>query len=206
MHASPRRPGGARLAALVLLVLPLAIYSFLYLMPIGSMVALSVDNGELGRSLIAFRDADPADADARAAALLADLQAMDAGTQGATARGLNQNLAGFRSLFLNTARKSGEIEPTMAGLVAFDPRWAEEQYWQVMDRNTAPFTLRQFGQATGLVLDDNGRLTAGGDDIYVQIMWRTLMIAVQVTLVTLLISYPLAYAVANARPGVLVPQ
>ena len=200
MHASPRRPGGARLAALVLLVLPLAIYSFLYLMPIGSMVALSVDNGELGRSLIAFRDADPADADARAAALLADLQAMDAGTQGATARGLNQNLAGFRSLFLNTARKSGEIEPTMAGLVAFDPRWAEEQYWQVMDRNTAPFTLRHFGQATGLVLDDNGRLTAGGDDIYVQIMWCTLMIAVQVTLVTLLISYPLAYAVANARP------
>ena len=200
MSASPRKPGGARLAAVVLLVLPLAIYILLYLMPISSMISLSVDNGELGRGLVQFRGADLGDPDARAAALLADMQAMDAGQQAATARELNQNLSGFRSLFLKTARQAAGIEPTAAGLAAFDDRWTDQIYWDVMLANSSPFTWRHFGEATGLKLDESGRLTAGGDDIYVQIMWRTLVISVQVTLVTLLIGYPLAYAVTNAAP------
>ncbi len=200
MSASPRKPGGARLAAVVLLVLPLAIYILLYLMPISSMISLSVDNGELGRTLVQFRRADQADLDARAAALLADMQAMDAGRQAATARELNQNLSGFRSLFLNTARQAAGIEPTAAGLAAFDDRWTDEKYWAVMARNSSPFTWRHFGQATGIELDESGRLTAGGDDIYVQIMLRTLVMAVQVTVVTMLIGYPLAFAVATAAP------
>lgn len=202
MNAASRKPGGARLAAFVLLLVPLAVYLFLYLMPLGSTISLSVDNGEIGRGLAQFRDADPADRDARAAALLADMQAMAGGQQATAARELNQELSGFRSLFLNTARSAAEIEPSAAGLIAFDPRWAEERYWTTIENNSSRLTGRHYQQATGIELGEDGRLRRGGDDIYMQIMLRTLVIAAQVTAMTLLIGYPLAYAAANASPRV----
>lgn len=198
MSTMIRRPNGGRLAALVLLVLPLAVYTFLYLMPIGSVVSLSFDNGELGESLAQFRQSDIDDPDARAAALLADMKAMNGKQQAECARALNQELAGFRSLFIATARKAGEIEPTAAGLTEFDARWADDRFWEVLDRNSGSVTWRHFQKATGLALNDQGSLTASGDDIYLQVMVRTLVIAAQVTVITLLIGYPLAYAVANA--------
>lgn len=198
MSAATRKPGGGRLVALILLTVPLAVYTFLYLIPIGSVLSLSLDNGALGESLSHIRAADPADRDAQAAALIADMQAMEPGRQAEVARELNQEMSGFRTLFLKTARASDEIEPTLEGLTAADPRWGDDKYWKVIRQNAAPVTWRHYQRATGLVVDEAGRVTTGGDDIYLQIMWRTLVIAVQVTLVTLLISYPLAYAVANA--------
>lgn len=201
MSATTRKPGGARLAAIVLLAVPLVLYLLLYLMPLASTVALSVDNGQIGRSLPGFAAADPTDRDAQAAALLSDMQTMERGQQATAARELNQEMSGFRSLFLDTARKAGKIEPSAAGLVAFDPRWEDARYWTVLEANASRWTARHFQKATGIKRDADGRLTRGGDDIYLQIMLRTLVIAAQVTVVTLLIGFPLAYAAANARPG-----
>jgi ABC-type spermidine/putrescine transport system, permease component I len=200
MKAASRKPGGARLAALVLLVLPLVTYVFLYLMPLGSVISLSLGNGEMGSTLTHFRDSDPHDPDARATALLVDMKAMTRGQQATIARQLNQEVSGFRTLFLNTARSAGEIEPSFAGIVAFDQRWAEPKYWAALSENSGAITWRHFQRATGLVVSEDGEITAGGDDIYLQIMLRTLTIAGQVTIVTLLISYPLAFAAANASP------
>lgn len=201
MSATTRKPGGARPAAIILLVIPLAVYLFLYLMPLASTVALSVDNGEIGRSLTNFQDADPANRDNQAAALLADMQAMGRGEQATAARELNQEMSGFRTLFLNTARSADEIEPSAAGLTAFDSRWADEIYWKVLEANSTRWTSRHYQKASGIERSADGELSRSGDDIYVQIMVRTLVISAQVTLVTLLIGYPLAYAAVNARPG-----
>lgn len=202
MSTARRKPGGARLAAFALLTVPLAIYLFLYLMPLGSTIALSVDNGEIGSSLTQFRRANPADRDAQAGALLADMQEMDKGQQATVARELNQELSGFRRLFLNTARNAAEIEATAEGLITFDGRWDEERFWTTLEANSSSLTTRHYQQATGLELAPDGSLSHSGDDIYLQIMLRTLVIAVQVTALTLLIGYPLAYAVANASPRV----
>lgn len=198
MNAASGKPGGARLAALVLLVLPLATYVFLYLMPIGSVITLSVQNGELGHSLLNVRVADPINRDAFAAALLADMKAMEPRQQAAVARELNQEQSGFRTLFLNTARKSGEIDPSHEGFVTFDSDWADAKYWNAIAENSGSITWRHFQRATGLVVAEDGQITTDGDDIYLQIMVRTIVIALQVTIVTLIISYPLAYAVVNA--------
>lgn len=197
MSTISRKPGGARLAAFILLVVPLAIYLFLYLMPLGSTISLSIDNGEVGRSLNNFRKADPADRDAQAVALLTDMQAMERGQQATVARELNQELTGFRSLFLKTARSANEIEPSAAGLVAFEPRWGEEKYWTTIEGNTSLWTTRHYQEAMGIKSDANGQLSLTGTDIYLQIMLRTLIIAAQVTFMTLLVGFPLAYAVAN---------
>ncbi|MFT4148878.1 MAG: ABC transporter permease [Paracoccaceae bacterium] len=199
MPSSPQRAHGGRLAALVLLVLPLAVYILVYLIPLGSIASLSLDNRALSDRFPALRAAgQSADPDARAAALLSDLSAQDGRQQGETARLLNQELSGFRSLALETSRKAATIPPTMEGLVAFDKRWAEPKYWDVIDRNASPISWRHFQKATGLKPGPDGSLhIAKGDDIYLQIMLRTLVIALQVTAMTLLLGYPLAYGVAN---------
>jgi len=198
MIAASRKPGGSGLAALVCLAVPLVIYVFLYLVPIGSVISLSLDNRELSGSLVNFRGADSLDRNAQVAALVADMRAMDGSQQAAVARELNQELSGFRTLFLKTARAADTIEPDFGGLTGFDPRWNEQKYWTVIEQNSDRISFRHFERATGFKVNEEGKLTTGGDDIYLQIMWRTLAIAIQVTLVTLLISYPLAYAALHA--------
>ncbi len=202
MPTSSQKAHGGRLAALVLLVLPIAVYILVYLIPLGSIVSLSLDNRALSDRFPALRSAlannDAATPDARAAALLADLGALDGKRQGEVARLLNQELPGFRSLALETSRKVATIPPTMDGLIAFDQRWSEARYWEVLTRNASPVSWRHFQKATGLKPGPDGRLEmAAGDDIYLRIMLRTLVIALQVTALTLLLGYPLAYAVAN---------
>ncbi|WOC16369.1 ABC transporter permease [Pseudochrobactrum sp. MP213Fo] len=200
MSTATRKPGGARLAAFALLVIPLMTYLFLYLAPLGSTIALSVENGQLGESLVEFRAADHQDREAQTRALLNDMHKMDSGKQATAARELNQELSGFRSLFLNTARKSTEIDPSTEGLIAFDKRWTDDKYWNTLEANASALTTRHYQQVMGLVVDGDGNIAAKGDDIYLQIMLRTLVIAAQVTALTLLIGYPLAYAIANAPP------
>lgn len=188
------------LAALLLLIIPIAIYVFLYVIPLGSVMTLSVDNGDLSERLTNYSaQIGSTDKDARASALLKDMAAMSSREQGESARLLNQEQNGFRSLFLNTSRKAKDITPTYDGLVAFDAKWSDESYWNTLDRNAARFTSRHFQKTTGLKFNENGSLTlAEGDDIYLQIMIRTLVISLQVTALTLLIGYPIAYAVANS--------
>jgi putative spermidine/putrescine transport system permease protein len=188
------------IAATLLLILPVAIYIFLYVLPLGSVMKLSVDNGDLSTRLSNYSvQIGAGDKDARAAALLADMAAMSSREQGQSARLLNQEHNGFRSLFLNTARKAKEIQPTHSGIVAFDAKWNDEAYWETLNRNAARYTLRHFQKTTGLKVDSEGNLgLAEGDDIYLQIMMRTLVISLQVTALTLLVGYPIAYAVANS--------
>lgn len=202
MSTSPQKTPAGRLAAFVLLTLPLAVYILVYLAPLGSLVSLSLDNRALSDRFPVLRGelalGDGSTPDGRAAALLQDLGALDTRAQGETARMLNQELSGFRSLLLDTSRKAVDIAPTMEALVAFDKRWGDSAYWEVIARNTSPLSGRHFQKATGLKLGPDGSLTVvAGGDIYLQIMLRTLVIALQVTVLTLLIGYPLAYAVAN---------
>lgn len=202
MLTSPQKTHGGRVAAFVLLILPLAVYILVYLVPLGSIVSLSVDNRGLSDRFPTLRaefalGADGS-ADGRAAALLTDLAALDTKAQGETARMLNQEISGFRSLLLETGRNAETIAPRMDALVAFDARWGDPAYWKVIERNIPALSLRHFQKVTGLKTGPDGSLTiARGDDIYLQIMLRTLVIALQVTLLTLLVGYPLAYAVAN---------
>lgn len=133
---------GGRLAAFLLLVLPLAVYILVYLVPLGGIVSLSVDNRGLSDRFPALRaefaQGDAGTADGRAAALLQDLAGLDAKARGETARMLNQEISGFRSLLLDTGRDAATIAPTMAALVAFDPRWGDPTYWVVIERNIPP--------------------------------------------------------------------
>lgn len=189
------------LAAAMLLVLPVAAYVALYLLPLVSIGGLALDNGTLSErfpTLSALFSDDGAVDDAAAAALLADLQAMAKKDRAEVGRMFNQELGGMRSLIIDTGNKAGGIEPTAEGLAAFDPAWADPAVWEVVRRNVEPITWRHFQKATGIKpAPEGGYQMAPGDDIYLRITLRTFVISAQVTLLTLLLGYPLAYAVAT---------
>lgn len=193
-------------AKATLLILPLVIYAALYLLPLISIGSLSVDNGDLSdrfSRLSAHFGTDAPVNDAAAAALLADLQGMDSRDRAEAGRMFNQEKQGFRSLLIDTGKAADDIPPTLDGLTAFDPRWGEPSWWEVLERNVEPVTWRHVQKATGIKPDGQGGFAiVPGDDIYLRILVRTFVIAGQVTLLTLLLGYPLAYAVANGTPRV----
>ena len=196
-----RNAYGGRLAAIVLLLVPFTIYLLVYLYPLLTVASQSVDNSALydrfHRLSAAIEDGTP---DERAAALLSDLITADRRDLAEAARNLNQERSGFRSLLIDTGKNAAGIAPTMEALTAFDKRWGEHVYWDVLARNIAPVTWRHFQKATGFKPDKDGTLTISeGDDIYLRIMLRTIVIATQVTALTLLLGYPLAYAAANGK-------
>lgn len=186
----------------LLLVLPLIVYIAVYLLPVFSIGRLSVDNGDLSLRFpnlsSHFADGSGAMDDAGAAALLSDLQSLSTQERAEAGRMLNQEQSGFRSLIIATGRDADEIPPTMEGLVAKDPKWSETLYWDVLERNVMPYTWRHFQRATGVRPDGQGGYEMSpGDDIYLKILTRTFVIAFQVTALTLLLGYPLAFAAAN---------
>ncbi|HTO34321.1 MAG TPA: ABC transporter permease [Pararhizobium sp.] len=190
---------GSRGAAMLLLSIPIVLYALVFLTPLASIVSLSVDNSALGARFERLNaiDAD-GDPDQRAAALLADLGAMDKKQLGEAARLLNVEKTGFRTLILTTGKDAKSIDPTMDGLVAFDKKWGDQGYWDIVVQNAGTTTWRYYQKATGLSVSADGDLTfAKGGDIYLRIMGRTLYMTLQVTLLTLVIGYPLAYGAAT---------
>ncbi len=201
MSSAPR-PYGSRAAALILLMLPVALYLLVFVYPLSSVVTLSVDNSALsGRFENLSALGTGAAPDDEAAALLADLGGMEKKQLGEVARMLNQQRSGFRSLIMSTGKEAEGITPTMAELVAFDDRWSEPGYWEIIRENAAPITWKHYQRALGITVAEDGSLSSG-EDLYLQVMLRTLVITFQVTLLTLLVGYPLAYAAANASARV----
>lgn len=201
MSSAPR-PYGSRAAALILLMLPVALYLLVFVYPLSSVVTLSVDNSALsGRFQNLSALGTGAAPDDEAAALLADLGGMEKKQLGEVARMLNQQRSGFRSLIMSTGKEAKGITPTMSGLVAFDDRWSEPGYWAIIRENAAPITWKHYQRALGITVAEDGSL-ASGEDLYLQVMLRTLVITFEVTLLTLLVGYPLAYAAANASARV----
>lgn len=198
MSQAAPQPYGSRSVALVLLALPVAVFLLLFIVPIGSIFSLSVDNSAIGGGLSSYRSAagtDP-DPDERAKALHADLGQLSQQQLGEIARLLNAEKVGFRSLILNTGKSTESIVPTMAGFIAFDPKWGDETYWKILSDNSGGISWRYYQKIVGLKKDSDGSLIKG-DYIYLKVIARTLVMSLQVTILTLLIGYPLAFAVAN---------
>jgi putative spermidine/putrescine transport system permease protein len=125
----------------------------------------------------------------------------------AAAQRLNHEISGFRSLLLSTGRTlaaSPPPEDPQAALQAVDPRWEDPDYWAALRR--AAFTITDFYLLAALDLrrNEHGWVTAVPPEeaVFVAILARTLKIAAAVTLICLVLGYPLAYVVATAPPRI----
>jgi putative spermidine/putrescine transport system permease protein len=193
------------LMAVPLLVFLLA--AFIY--PIGKLLFMSIQSQEVASALPATAGllddwAGPPDLPSPRAfeALAADLQkAQDEGSLAAAARRLNNYEPGFRSLLLKTVRRLPATSglPYSEELPKIDSRWGEAETWRLLKRAAARYTpdflLTAMDHKVG-----PGQVIApveASQAIYVDAFARTFTISGTVTLICLILGYPVAYLLAK---------
>ena len=210
-----RRAERRRTVRALLLVLPL--FAFLlvaFLAPIARMLERSIEDPEMGEAMPATAAAlrawpgggqPPQDV---AAAFIAELpKATEAKTLASVAQRLNHDVSGMRSLILATGRAVRTDPPTgdpLAALKVIDGRWAEAGTWAAMRRAAFPLTDFFLLSALDLDRDANGdivRLPAA-EGVFTAILIRTLVISLGVTLLCLILGFPVSYLLSTTPPRI----
>lgn len=192
------------------LTLPLLVFLLLTLLvPIVALLQRAVENPEVANALPATVqaldgwDRQSAPGAPAYAALVQDLSRLtDNSDAGALARRLNSDVPGARSLIMGAYRAlplQGEATSIRDQLVDKDPRWAEPLLWRAIAKNGARWTPDYLLASIDLQRDALGHVERMPEEqrAFGGILLRTFHISLVVTLICLLIGYPLAWWLAS---------
>jgi putative spermidine/putrescine transport system permease protein len=122
-------------------------------------------------------------------------------TVGNLATRVNYEIPGSRSLFTSSARKVSQIKegPYKEALIALDQKWADPHIWRTLKRVSQDYTLSFYLAAVDMTYDENDEIVPADPlyQIYVPILWKTLWLSALITLICLVIAYPVAYLLAT---------
>ncbi|EGA69075.1 putative permease [Vibrio sinaloensis DSM 21326] len=115
---------------------------------------------------------------------------------------LNIEVSGMRSLMMKTGRKLGKLEqlPTSVEQIQkLDKRWAKPQYWAAVKTLSSPYTLSYYLAALDMRYDDQGNISQQPEtrQVYVDLFSKTFAMSLAITLICLVMAYPVAYLLAN---------
>lgn len=188
------------------LTLPLLVFLLLTLLvPIAALLMRAVENPEVAKALpttveaLADWDRTSQPQAAAYAALVKDLsQLPDTADAGALARRLNSEVPGARSLIMGAYKAlpiEGDANTVRQQLLDKDARWAEPEFWQAIAKNGSRWTPDYLLASVDLKRDAQGHIERMPEDqrAYGGILARTFQISFVVTLLCLLLAYPLAY-------------
>jgi len=183
-----------------------------FVAPLGLFLFRSVDNPEvpgwLPRTVAALSSWDGAGLPDEPAfrALAEDLAALSGSTAlPLLGRRLNHNVPGFRGLITGTGNT---VDPKRSGsmreqLVEIDSRWGETVYWQTIRRERHALTWFYLITALDLRYGASGALERVPDEsaIFLGLLGRTLGISVVVTVLCVLLGFPVAATMAGSSPA-----
>jgi putative spermidine/putrescine transport system permease protein len=192
-----------------LLTAPLFLFIlFIFLGPIGALLTKSFVDTDLADALprvageIKRWDGRELPDEATFAALIDDVRAARAaGTLAPVATRLNYDISGFRSLLFTTGR--GLPDPLQGSardtLIQIDPKWGQVETWGAIARASGPTTSLFLLAAVDMRRNADGSFVGapGEEAIFLQVLGRTFAIATAVTVLCLLLGYPLAYVLAS---------
>jgi putative spermidine/putrescine transport system permease protein len=196
----------------LLLIAPLFLFLLItFLAPIAMMLWRAVADtdvaGIMPRTVAALRiwDGTALPSESAYAALIDDVRAArKAGNLASAATRLNYDVNGFRTLLFSTGRRLPETseESAKGALTGIDAKWGEIETWAAIKRAGGPLTGFFLLAALDARRSADGTIAGVGNQqaIFVPILWRTLGISGGVTLLCLLLGYPLAYVLAQAEP------
>ncbi|WP_325895382.1 ABC transporter permease [Grimontia sp. NTOU-MAR1] len=192
-----------------LLVSPLLIFLLVaFVFPIADMLKRSVENPEVSTYLPNTKAAlqnwngEALPNEETFAALVQDLKiGAEARNIGKVASRLNYARSGMRSLIMKSARKSKRLKegPYKEALAKIDKRWMDITVWQLIERESSPYTFSYYLNAVDHKYGDDGSIIAQPEhlQIYNALFWRTLYMSMSITFLCLLLGYPVAYLLAN---------
>jgi len=192
-----------------LLTAPLFLFLLLtFLGPIGALLTKSFVDTDLAEALprvtqqIKRWDGRALPDEATFAALIDDVRAARAaGTLAPAATRLNYDVSGFRSLLFSTGRQLPESleAPARDTLLGIDDKWGETRTWGAIARAAGPTTSLFLLAAVDLKRTAEGSIVGAPREeaIFVRVLGRTFAISTAVTVLCLLLGYPLAYVLAT---------
>ena len=198
-----------RLKAMAL-VLPLfAFIIFSFVVPIIIMLYNAVYDPDVAENMpqtvVALQAWDGKDLPSEEvfAAFVADMKVAQQNKQTALiGKRLNYELSGIRSKVVATGRKVGAIEagPYKEQLIAIDKVWGQPETWATIKRSSSDYTPFYVLSMLDLRQNPDGSIEAVPEDraIYKSILVRTLGISLLVTVLTLILGYPVAYLLATS--------
>ncbi|MBT7613804.1 MAG: ABC transporter permease [Rhodospirillaceae bacterium] len=182
-----------------------------FIIPIISLMSLSVEDPELNQALPRTADAfaqwDGVGLPSNEAMMIfaEELSTADRGEFGRVSKRLNYDISGFKSMLKKTARASGDLallseEDILAGFVDIDSDWNDPAYWRAIKGASSAYSdyymlwaidLKRDGQTGDIVDVDEGRA------VYVEVLIRTIEISVSVTVLCFIMGLPVAYLLAT---------
>ncbi len=204
--AGPLR--SARFRALALTLPLVAFVGATFIAPLGSMLTRSFHEPQvadaLPQTLALLEQWDGVSVPGEDAfrMLGSEFRALNDGRRlGGVASRVNRLESGMRSAILSTARGLGSAEPESwrDAMIAADPIWGEEKAWRAVRRAGERYSLRHYLTALDLDRDASGDIVAQLPDrrIYLPLLRRTLVVGLLITLICLILGYPVAYLIAN---------
>ena len=199
------------------LTLPLvAFIGITFLAPLAAMLVRSVYDPVVADALpetmrqLAFWNGEEIPDEAVFAAFAAELvAAQEARTVGQVATRLNRVESGLRSVVTRTARglRNAEIDPVGATpwrdvVVAAADAWEDPATWRAVRRAGERYTPRHYLNALDLDQGTHDEVVRQPVElrIYVPLLLRTLVVSTSITVLCLLLGYPVAYLIAHAPP------
>ena len=198
-----------RLKALAL-VMPLFAFIVLsFVVPILVMLYNSVYDPDVAenmpRTSVALQQWDGKDLPSEEvfAAFVTDMKEAQANKQVAMiGKRLNYEISGVRSKVIATGRKVGALEqgPYRDAVIAIDKVWGNPETWATIKRSSSDYTPFYILSMLDLRQGADGSIESVPADraIYKDILIRTLGISLLVTLMTLILGYPVAYLLATS--------
>ena len=197
----------ARMRAFLLTAPLLVFLMVFFVVPIGQMLFLSVHNPT-------FADAMPRTTEALAewdgseipgedifALLVEDMREARADrTIGRVATRMNYEVPGTRSLFTSTGRKAARLEPPFKeALIDADEDWGSLEVWAAMKRVSSTMTGSFYLAALDRQVNVEGEIVMQDENrqIYVPLFWRTFWMSALITVLCMLLAYPVAYLLST---------
>jgi len=136
------------------------------------------------------------------AAAAADLKKAQADkTIAMVGKRLNYEISGVRSKIMSTGKDISKLEtgPYKEAMIESNAIWGDRATWAILKRSTRNFTDFYLLDSLDYVRDADGNIQKVPENqaIYVDVLIRTLLISTTVTVLTLLMGFPVAYLLAN---------
>ena len=196
----------------ILLALPLTAFILVtFVAPLGSMFLRSLYDplvaGIMPETIAALGEWDGTGLPAEQVYALAARElalAREGKTIGKLATRLNRDTSGMRSVIMRTGRglKRAGAPPWSETLPDMHPAWGEPEIWQALVRTGARVTPIYYLNAVDLTFDNEGGIIRQPEDrrIYTTLFIKTIRVSLTITLLCLVIGYPVAYLIAHSPP------
>ncbi len=192
-----------------LLVAPLLVFIVVsFIFPILQMLYRSIDNPAISENMPNFSaamgdwDGEGIPDEAIFTILADDLRAaIKVKVQGKVATRLNYDYPGARSVITGTARKLKKKDdgPYKDWFIETKKEWGESEFWSALKTASTPMTMGYYLNSFDMRYDAQGEIAMQPEErqIYVLLFTRTLWVSMGITVICILLAYPISYLMAT---------